>query len=198
MNRSEINAAIARADRCFREHHWALPPDPQWDVTDLGLGEFPRYGAVLVNLALEEEYSEKLIYLTHRQAIPAHCHKKKKEDIIARAGTFSVQIWFGNPKRWTRTGRIQVNNRMQPARSGQILHLGPGQRITLPPTVYHEFWALSDEAIIGEVSTKNDDLHDNFFLNPDIGRFPEIQEDEPPLLRLVGEQPAKPTRRPRS
>jgi hypothetical protein len=190
MKRSEINSAIARAERCFRAHHWALPPNPQWDVTDLGLGNFCRWGAVLVNLALEEEYSEKLIYMFHRQIVPAHCHKKKKEDIIARVGTFSMQVWFGNSKRWDKTGSLQVNNVLRAARSGQIIHLGPGERVTLEPGVYHEFWALSDDAMIGEVSTKNDDLHDNFFVNSDIGRFPEIIEDEPPLVRLVSEKSA--------
>ncbi len=99
MKHAEINAAIRRAQRCFKKNHWSLPPKPQWDVTDWGLGAFRRYGAVLVNLALEKEYSEKRIYLARRQTIPAHCHRKKKEDIIARNGTFAVRIWFGNPRR---------------------------------------------------------------------------------------------------
>jgi D-lyxose ketol-isomerase len=45
----------------------------------------------------------------------------------------------------------------------------------------------SEECIIGEVSTANDDLNDDFFLNPDIGRFPGIEEDEQPIVRLVSE-----------
>ncbi len=191
MKRSEINAAIARAQTCFQTHGWALPPHPQWDVTDLGLEDFRRWGAVLINLALEEEYSEKLIYLFHRQIIPAHCHKKKKEDIIARFGVFSVQIWFGQPGCWKPSGQVQINNIMRQVRSGQIVHLQAGERITLEPRVYHEFWALNDEAIIGEVSTKNDDLHDNFFVNPNVGRFPRIEEDEPPLIKLIGETRSK-------
>ena len=39
-------------------------------------------------------------------------------------------------------------------------------------------------------STANDDLHDNFFVNPDVGRYPGLQEDEPPILRLISEKPA--------
>ena len=46
---------------------------------------------------------------------------------------------------------------------------------------------LSEECIIGEVSTANDDLHDNFFVNPDVGRFPGVEEDEAPLLKLVSD-----------
>jgi D-lyxose ketol-isomerase len=37
------------------------------------------------------------------------------------------------------------------------------------------------------VSTANDDLHDNFFADERIGRFPGIEEDEPPLVRLVSD-----------
>lgn len=35
--------------------------------------------------------------------------------------------------------------------------------------------------------TANDVLHDNFFVNPDLGRHPGIEEDESPLARLVSE-----------
>jgi D-lyxose ketol-isomerase len=37
------------------------------------------------------------------------------------------------------------------------------------------------------VSTANDDLTDNFFLTPDMGRFPRIEEDEPALVKLLSE-----------
>ena len=40
--------------------------------------------------------------------------------------------------------------------------------------------------LVGEVSTVNDDLTDNFFRDP-IGRFSEIEEDEPPLHLLVSD-----------
>ena len=74
--------------------------------------------------------------------------------------------------------------------SGAILELEAGSRVTLVPGVYHEFYPVSDECIIGEVSTANDDLHDNFFVNPDVGRYPGIQENESPILRLISEKPA--------
>lgn len=41
---------------------------------------------------------------------------------------------------------------------------------------------------IGEVSTANDDAHDNYFVNPDVGRFSVIIEDEPPLVKLVSDK----------
>jgi hypothetical protein len=46
---------------------------------------------------------------------------------------------------------------------------------------------ISEWCVIGEVSTANDDRNDNFFADPDIGRFPEIDEDEAALVRLIGE-----------
>jgi D-lyxose ketol-isomerase len=63
-----------------------------------------------------------------------------------------------------------------------------GSRITLVTGVYHEFYPLSAECIIGEVSTSNDDLHDNYFVNRDIGRYPGIEEDEPADLRLLSDK----------
>jgi D-lyxose ketol-isomerase len=45
----------------------------------------------------------------------------------------------------------------------------------------------SEECIIGEVSTQNDDVFDNVFENQGVGRFPEIVEDEPKIVSLAGE-----------
>ena len=58
---------------------------------------------------------------------------------------------------------------------------------TWVPGVCHEFVPLTGECIIGEVSTANDDLHDNFCLNPDIERYPGIIKDVPPLVPLIGD-----------
>lgn len=62
-----------------------------------------------------------------------------------------------------------------------------GERITLFPGVFHEFWPVSEYAIIGEVSTANDDVHDNIFVDKYAGRFEAIEEDEAPLERLLNE-----------
>ena len=40
--------------------------------------------------------------------------------------------------------------------------------------------------LVGEVSQVNDDRTDNYFLDP-VGRFAEIEEDEPPLRLLWNE-----------
>jgi D-lyxose ketol-isomerase len=189
MKRSTVNKAIRDAKAFFTKHHWALPPDPKWDVTDFGLGNFDQYGLVLVNLAEEKEYCEKLMYARKGMKTPFHFHRKKKEDIIVRNGMMAIKITdTNNGPAEHKTGiKIQVNGRFTTVNSGDILMLSSGERITLAPGVIHEFWPESDECIIGEVSTANDDLNDNFFINPDVGRFSEMEEDEPAAVKLVSD-----------
>ncbi len=189
MKRSEINRAIQAARACFQKHDWYLPPNPKWDVTDAGLGDFQKFGLVLVNLAEEDEYCEKLMYVQKNQRTPAHYHRQKKEDIICRFGELAIQVWKDNPAERNKGEEFTLkrNGQRQRVRSGEILHLSAGERVTMEPGIYHEFWSESEECIVGEVSSYNDDLHDNFFANPNVGRFPEIEEDEPPIVRLVNE-----------
>jgi D-lyxose ketol-isomerase len=92
MKRSEINSLLQSAWRCYEAHGWALPPNPRWDITDFGLGDWRRYGLVLVNLAEEPKYCEKLMYAQKGMTTPAHAHGKKKEDIICRWVRLAVQV----------------------------------------------------------------------------------------------------------
>ncbi|MDZ4816634.1 MAG: D-lyxose/D-mannose family sugar isomerase [Verrucomicrobiota bacterium] len=189
MKRSEINTVIGQAAAFFKTNGWTLPPEARWDVTDFGLQDLNRYGLVLINLAEEIEYCEKLMYARKNMTTPAHCHAKKKEDIIARAGTLIVQLWKGKPSN-DNTQSFTVNICGKPTQvvSGEKVTLNAGERVTLVPGIYHEFWPETDECIIGEVSTANDDLNDNFFINPDVGRFPGIEEDEPALIKLLSDK----------
>ena len=82
---------------------------------------------------------------------------------------------------------LKINGQHKEVRSGQPIPLQAGERVTLVPGVYHEFYPATAECIIGEVSTANDDLNDNYFTNPDVGRFPGVEEDEEPLLKLVSD-----------
>ena len=188
LKRSQINRAIREATEFFKRNGWHLPPNPLWDVTDFGLADFDHKGLVLVNLAEEIEYCEKLMYARKNQETPAHAHKVKKEDIICRTGQLTLQLWDGHPdESGASEFQLQVNRELRPFRSGEILTLEAGERVTLAPGVYHAFWPTSDECIIGEVSTANDDANDNFFVDPDIGRYPEIEEDEAPTIRILSE-----------
>jgi len=73
-----------------------------------------------------------------------------------------------------------------PAGSSVTLH--PGESITLTPGLYHQFHGEPGRGtvLVGEVSLVNDDAADNRFHQP-VGRFPAIEEDEPPLHLLVGD-----------
>lgn len=187
MKRSEINAAILRAAEAFSRSGWTLPPNPRWDVTDLGLGHFAKTGLVLVNMAEEPEYCEKLMFSMRGQITPMHTHRKKKEDIICRNGCLTLELWAGEPSSCQKgqSMAIKRNGELFEVRSGEAFHIHSGERVTLVPGIYHAFWAESDGCVIGEVSTANDDATDNVFVDPAIGRFPEIEEDEPPFVRLV-------------
>jgi D-lyxose ketol-isomerase len=144
---------------------------------------------VLVNLAEEKEYCEKLMYARKGMTTPAHCHKKKKEDIICRWGKLAVQVWAGVPaKSKGRSFKLPINHEPVSVKSGDIVELKAGSRVTLVPGIYHEFYPVSGECIIGEVSTANDDLNDNFFINQDIGRYPGVEEDEPAIVRLLSDK----------
>ncbi|HEY2081850.1 MAG TPA: D-lyxose/D-mannose family sugar isomerase [Verrucomicrobiae bacterium] len=190
MKRSQINKALKDAMTCFKAANWVLPPEPRWDVTDCGLGDFDRVGLVLVNLSEQPEYCEKIMYSKFRQVTPMHAHRRKKEDIICRAGRLAVELWKDHPERTAKGDVFSLprNGVKADVRSGETVILAAGERVTIPTGVYHAFWAESPEAIIGEVSMANDDANDNFFVNAAIGRFPVIEEDETPVVRLLWEK----------
>lgn len=190
MKRSTVNAACREALDVFRRAGWFLPPQPRWDVSDCGSGDFTRCGLVLVNLADEPEYSEKIIYMRVGQKIPLHAHRRKKEDIICRRGELEVEPWAGLPET-TGLGapfKAKVSGETRTLASGQVLRLAAGERITIEPGIYHRFWPIAPDTLIGEVATANDDAHDNFFVDASVTRFPVIEEDEPRIVRLVSDR----------
>lgn len=189
MKRSEINQVFRDATDCFQKNGWHLPANAKWDVTDFGLLDFNAHGLTLVNLAEEPEYCEKLMYGRKDQVTPAHTHALKKEDIICRSGELTLQLWDGKPEEaGKKPCTVNVCGEPRTLNSGDLLILQAGERVTLCPGTYHAFWVSSDEGVIGEVSTANDDTNDNFFVNPDIGRYPEIEEDETPEIQLISDQ----------
>ena len=183
MKRSEINAAHTDALAYLEACGWALPPEPRWDITDFGIGDFGSCGLVAINLAEEVEYCEKIMVARRDQITPAHYHKRKKEDIICRHGGLAVRVWDKVRERFD----VPVNGKGREMGGGDIIELTAGERVTLVPEVVHEFWATSERCLIGEVSTANDDANDNFFVSDEVGRFTEIEEDEPAQVTLVSE-----------
>ena len=173
-----------------------------WDITDFGQDDFPRLGAVLFTLRngnhqhpeLGTPYAEKLIVLLPGQRLPLHFHESKTEDIINRGGgVLVIELYNALPDDSVdRESPIEVYcdsiKRTPPA--GRAFNLYPGESITLPPRLYHKFWAKPDAGVLicGEVSTVNDDNTDNCFAEP-VSRFADIEEDVEPYRLLGNEYP---------
>src|SRR5699024_8933020 len=145
--RSEINQVIRESINFFEDHGWVLPPQPRWDVTDFGLGNFRKYGLVLVNLTEEPEYCEKLMYAIKGQKTPKHYHKKKKEDIICRKGILIIQVWASesNRKKGIETVELKVNGEPKEFNSGDKIKIESGERVTMFREVWHEFYPETDQ-----------------------------------------------------
>ncbi len=71
-------------------------------------------------------------------------------------------------------------------KAGGLVTLSPGESITLPTGCYHKFWGDGSRILVGEVSVVNDDNVDNRFYEP-VGRFPAVEEDQPPLYYLTSD-----------
>ena len=174
-----------------------------WDITDYGLGRFDEVGFSLITLrngnhAMPEvypkTYAEKLLYLKEGQYAPMHFHWSKMEDIINRAGgNVLIRVYRSDEsEEIDRESPVTVHTdgRTRTVPAGTQIRLCPGQSITIQPYLYHDFTVEpgSGPVLLGEVSQCNDDKHDNRF-NPPVGRFPEIEEDEPPYRLLCSEYP---------
>ena len=174
-----------------------------WDITDYGLGRFDEVGFSLITLrngnhAMPERYpktyAEKLLYIKEGQYSPMHFHWSKMEDIINRGGgNVLIRVYNALPdEEIDRESPVTVHlagcERIVPA--GTQVRLTPGQSISITPYLYHDFEVEkgSGPVLLGEVSQCNDDLNDNRF-NPPVGRFPAIEEDEPPYRLLCTEYP---------
>jgi len=168
-----------------------------WDITDFGRGDFYREGLVLFTIRngnlnikkYKKPYAEKVLIVREEQITPFHFHWSKMEDIINRGGgTVLIQLYNS-----TEDGDladtpvlISMDGRNYTVPAGTTVRLTPGESITLFPGVYHKFWGEKEKGLtlLGEVSSVNDDNIDNRFLEK-TGRFPEIEEDEPPFRLLV-------------
>ena len=86
---------------------------------------------------------------------------------------------------------VHTDGRTYTVPAGTQIRLTPGESIFIYQRLYHDFTVEpgSGDVLLGEVSQCNDDNTDNRF-NPPMGRFPEIEEDEPPYRLLCSEYPA--------
>lgn len=174
-----------------------------WDITDYGQGDFDRVGFSLITLrngnrAMSEKYpkvyAEKLLYLKKGQYSPMHFHWFKTEDIINRAGgNVLIRVYNSLPdEEIDRESSVTVkcDGRCFTVPAGTQVRLCPGESIHIYQGLYHDFEVEpgSGPVLLGEVSQCNDDKSDNRF-NPPMGRFPAIEEDEPPYRLLCCEYP---------
>lgn len=172
-----------------------------WDITDFGSGKHNEIGLVLFTLrnGLPENlkkgtgklYAEKIMMVGVNQITPLHFHWVKMEDIINRGGGRLVVQLYNSTKEEGLADTdvtVQVDGLRRTIKAGAKISLAPGESISIPPLYYHQFWAEEHRVMVGEVSLVNDDKRDNRFLKP-AGRFPEVQEDEPPLHLLVSDYP---------
>jgi len=175
-----------------------------WDVTDYGMGKYEELGIALItirngnakNPKYTKTYAEKLIMIEEGQVSPMHFHWGKMEDIINRGGgnlIFRLYNATKDGKLADTDVEINQDGRKYMVKAGADIVLKPGDSLTLYPYYYHEFVVEpgSGAVLLGEVSMCNDDNTDNRFLEP-LGRFPTIEEDEPPYRLLCTEySPAK-------
>ncbi|MBE6759256.1 MAG: D-lyxose/D-mannose family sugar isomerase [Ruminococcaceae bacterium] len=173
-----------------------------WDVTDYGRGDFDRIGFTLITIRngnaklpqYKKPYAEKLLMLKEGQYSPMHFHWNKMEDIINRGGgTALIRVYNSLPDEGFADTDVTViiDGRSFTVPAGTQVELKPGESINIYQRLYHDFQVKpgTGDILLGEVSMCNDDACDNRF-NPPMGRFPAIDEDEPPYRLLCNEYPS--------
>jgi len=175
-----------------------------WDLTDFGGGDFERLGLLIFTIrngnvndpANLKPYAEKVMIVREEQVTPWHFHASKIEDIINRGGgnlVLEVANATADQKLASTPVTVSTDGVERTVEAQGKIVLTPGESITIPQRLYHTFYGEAGHGpvLVGEVSSINDDHTDNFFLEP-VGRFPEIEEDVPPLYLLCNEYPPAP------
>ena len=172
-----------------------------WDITDFGMGDFDKVGFSLItlrngNVSMDKytkPYAEKLLYMKEGQSAAMHFHWNKMEDIINRGGgNVLIGVYNADKEEGLADTDVLIHSdgREYTVPAGTQIRLRPGESITIQPRLYHDFHLEpgTGPVLLGEVSMCNDDNRDNRFYLP-AGRFPVIEEDEPPFRLLCNEYP---------
>jgi D-lyxose ketol-isomerase len=170
-----------------------------WDITDFGSDDFFRIGLMLFTIRngswykKDKTYCEKIMISEEEQVTPMHFHWNKSEDIINRGGgKLAMELYYAteDDQLDSKPVTVSIDGILTTVNAGVQLLLMPGQSICLTPRLYHRFYAAKGggKVMIGEVSMVNDDVSDNRFYEK-IGRFPDIDEDNPPVHLLVNDYP---------
>ena len=186
-------------------HEWDEVRDCMlgWDITDFGSGDFDKVGFSLITIRngnrkmvdkYPKVYAEKLLYLKEGQHACNHFHWYKTEDIINRGGgNVLIRLYNSLPNEevdYESDVIVITDGKKYTVKAGTQIKLTPGESIHIYQRLYHDFSVEegTGPVLLGEVSQCNDDNTDNRF-NPSCGRFPEIEEDEPPYRLLCNEYP---------
>lgn len=174
-----------------------------WDITDFGLDRFDEVGFSLLTIRngnqklkqYQKPYAEKLLMLYEGQSASMHFHWNKMEDIINRGGNNVLITIYNGDKDGNRLDTdvtVVTDGQKKIVPAGTKIQLRPGESITITQYMYHDFIVpkTGGSVLLGEVSMCNDDENDNCFLDKNVGRFPAIEEDEPPYRLLCNEYPA--------
>ena len=170
-----------------------------WDITDFGKRDFKHFGLFLFTIRngnprnwqtlTGKLYAEKIMIVEDGQITPMHFHWSKMEDIINRGGgKLVIQLYTATPDDGLdrlSDVLVSVDGTRRMVESGSSLKLEVGESISLVQRCYHKFWG-EGRVLVGEVSLVNDDQRDNHFYEP-VGRFPDIEEDVPPLYLLCSD-----------
>lgn len=174
-----------------------------WNVTDFGSGNFESHGLLLFILrngrlidgapADTKTYAEKAMMVRSGQVTPWHFHWMKTEDLINRGGgSLEVELaWISSDEKSldSKEVEVQVDGITRRVPSGGKIVLDPGESVTLPPRLCHQFRGGENCrcVCVGEVSSLNDDGSDNCF---PFGIAPmKIEEDVIPKYWLCSEYP---------
>ena len=181
-----------------------------WDVTSFGGDEFERRGLTAFTLRnglvptvahageyegnYTKQYGEKILIVGEGQETPLHFHWSKMEDIINRGGGNLVIEFCGSRPGGELSDsavEISIDGIRRSVEAHHPVVLTPGESVCVEPGVYHRFLGEpgSGTALIGEVSSVNDDRSDNRWYEAQ-GRFSRIEEDEPPVHLLVNDYAA--------
>ena len=184
MKRSEINKALRELEAMCQKYCCYLPPfchfTPEqwqtlgheydevrdcmlgWDITDYGMGDFDRVGFSLITLR------------NGNRALIRVYNSLPDESIDYESDV-----------------TVHTDGRTYTVPAGTQIRLTPGESIHVQQYLYHDFTVEegTGPVLLGEVSQCNDDNPDNRF-EPPVGRFPTIEEDEPPYRLLCNEYPA--------